>query len=218
MLLSIYNISNTYTCLYVGIRHGDHSDLQRSFITIFYLLYYYVHSLSEINNIYLSIMSLCLTLCALVRSPTGFMIPAVAAVCVAYSTQVGVAIAFLTIGVGFTGVSRSGYAVNHVDIAPRYVLVSFRSLAAVVDGVHPSFLLWDTARNTQTHVLDVSSSCLPGHLILGRCVSTTQLRLYFTFVSTRLPFLSFRTPSDCPSPTIYTPLRGSRFVYDNKNP
>ena len=135
MLLSIYNISNTYTCLYVGIRHGDHSDLQRSFITIFYLLYYYVHSLSEINNIYLSIMSLCLTLCALVRSPTGFMIPAVAAVCVAYSTQVGVAIAFLTIGVGFTGVSRSGYAVNHVDIAPRYVLVSFRSLAAVVDGV-----------------------------------------------------------------------------------
>ena len=103
--------------------------------TILYLVYYYVDNLSEITK-YLSIYRVRLSnALPLVPSPTGFMIPAVAAVCVAYSTQVGVAIAFLTIGVGFTGVSRSGYAVNHVDIAPRYVLVSFRTLAAVVDCV-----------------------------------------------------------------------------------
>ena len=70
----------------------------------------------------------------------------------------------------------------------------------------------------QTLLLDVSSSCVSGHLMFGRCVSTTRRRLYFTFVSTPVPFLSVRTPSDCPSPTIYTPLRSSRFVYDNKNP
>ncbi|KAK2173555.1 hypothetical protein NP493_868g04001 [Ridgeia piscesae] len=82
----------------------------------------------------------------------GFMIPAVAAVCVAYSTQVGVAIAFLTIGVGFTGVSRSGYAVNHVDIAPRYagILIGISNTAATIPGaVSPTLAGALTPNGTQ---------------------------------------------------------------------
>ncbi|KAI0229659.1 Sialin [Lamellibrachia satsuma] len=69
----------------------------------------------------------------------GFMIPAVMVVALGYmkSSQVTMAIVFLTIGVGFTGISRSGYAVNHVDIAPRYagILMGISNTVATIPGV-----------------------------------------------------------------------------------
>ena len=54
---------------------------------------------------------------------TGFLIPAAMVVSVGYvgSDNIMLAVSFLTIGVGFTGLSRTGYACNHVDIAPRLV-------------------------------------------------------------------------------------------------
>ena len=39
--------------------------------------------------------------------------------------QPAVAVALLAVAVGFTFGSRSGYGVNHVDIAPRYVPFPF---------------------------------------------------------------------------------------------
>ncbi len=37
-----------------------------------------------------------------------------------YSESMEDAITFLILGVGFSGLNATGYAVNHLDIAPRY--------------------------------------------------------------------------------------------------
>lgn len=54
---------------------------------------------------------------------TGFGLEAVFLLVVAYSTSPPMAIAFLTIAVGFSGFAISGFNVNHLDIAPRYASI-----------------------------------------------------------------------------------------------
>ena len=46
------------------------------------------------------------------------------------------AIAFLILGVGFSGLNATGYAVNHLDIAPRYagILMGFSNTFATIPG------------------------------------------------------------------------------------
>ena len=41
-------------------------------------------------------------------------------VATSYVTQRYLCVLFLVLGVGFSGVNATGYAVNHLDIAPRY--------------------------------------------------------------------------------------------------
>ena len=53
----------------------------------------------------------------------GFGLEAVFLLVVAYSKSPVVAIAFLTIAVGFSGFAISGFNVNHLDIAPRYASI-----------------------------------------------------------------------------------------------
>ena len=63
-----------------------------------------------------------LTLHVVTALHAGFVIPAAMVVAVGYVDRENImlAVAFLTVGVGFTGLSRTGYACNHVDIAPRF--------------------------------------------------------------------------------------------------
>lgn len=46
------------------------------------------------------------------------------------------AIAFLILGVGFSGLNATGYAVNHLDIAPRYagILMGLSNTFATIPG------------------------------------------------------------------------------------
>lgn len=53
----------------------------------------------------------------------GFGLEAVFLLVVAYAQNPVVAIAFLTIAVGFSGFAISGFNVNHLDIAPRYASI-----------------------------------------------------------------------------------------------
>lgn len=53
----------------------------------------------------------------------GFGLEAVFLLVVAFSKSAAVAIAFLTIAVGFSGFAISGFNVNHLDIAPRYASI-----------------------------------------------------------------------------------------------
>lgn len=53
----------------------------------------------------------------------GFGLEAVFLLVVAYAGSPVVAIAFLTIAVGFSGFAISGFNVNHLDIAPRYASI-----------------------------------------------------------------------------------------------
>jgi glycerol uptake facilitator-like aquaporin len=41
-------------------------------------------------------------------------------VATSYVTQRYLCVVFLVLGVGFSGINATGYAVNHLDIAPRY--------------------------------------------------------------------------------------------------
>lgn len=50
----------------------------------------------------------------------GCTVAAVFVLAVGYSPNPTMAIAFLCIGVGITGVNATGYAVNLLDIAPRF--------------------------------------------------------------------------------------------------
>ncbi|CAF0756582.1 unnamed protein product [Brachionus calyciflorus] len=53
----------------------------------------------------------------------GFGMEAIFLLVVAYAQNPVVAIAFLTIAVGFSGFAISGFNVNHLDIAPRYASI-----------------------------------------------------------------------------------------------
>lgn len=55
-----------------------------------------------------------------------------------YATTPALAVAFLTIGVGITGLNASGYAVNILDIAPQYAGVIMG--VTNVFGASPGFI------------------------------------------------------------------------------
>ena len=55
-----------------------------------------------------------------------------------YASSPGLAVAFLTIGVGITGLNASGYAVNILDIAPQYAGVIMG--VTNVFGASPGFI------------------------------------------------------------------------------
>ncbi|XP_077989953.1 vesicular glutamate transporter 1-like [Glandiceps talaboti] len=56
---------------------------------------------------------------------SGFILQAVFMVAIAYSRHASVAVAFLTIGVGFGGFAWSGFSVNPQDLAPQYASIIF---------------------------------------------------------------------------------------------
>ena len=53
-----------------------------------------------------------------------------------YYVRKGEAIAFLILGVGFSGLNATGYAVNHLDLAPRYagILMGISNTFATIPG------------------------------------------------------------------------------------
>ena len=55
-----------------------------------------------------------------------------------YASSPALAVAFLTIGVGITGLNASGYAVNILDIAPQYAGVIMG--VTNVFGASPGFI------------------------------------------------------------------------------
>ena len=68
---------------------------------------------------------------------------------VGYYARVGEAIAFLILGVGFSGLNAVGYAVNHLDIAPRYagILMGVSNTFASIPGFLSPMLTGHIAKN-----------------------------------------------------------------------
>ena len=66
-----------------------------------------------------------------------------------YYDKKGQAIAFLILGIGFSGLNQIGYAVNHLDIAPRYagVLMGISNTFATVPGFLSPLVTGHIARN-----------------------------------------------------------------------
>ncbi|PAA55277.1 hypothetical protein BOX15_Mlig022319g1 [Macrostomum lignano] len=67
----------------------------------------------------------------------GFGVMAACLVVVGISRNLYLSTAFLTIGLGFTGIGMSGYGVNHLDIAPRFAgfLMGISNGVGTVSGV-----------------------------------------------------------------------------------
>ena len=66
-----------------------------------------------------------------------------------YYDKKGQAIAFLILGIGFSGLNQIGYAVNHLDIAPRYagVLMGVSNTFATVPGFLSPLVTGHIAKN-----------------------------------------------------------------------
>ena len=66
-----------------------------------------------------------------------------------YYVKVGEAIAFLILGVGFSGLNAVGYAVNHLDIAPRYagILMGLSNSFASIPGFLSPMVTGHIAKN-----------------------------------------------------------------------
>jgi glycerol uptake facilitator-like aquaporin len=53
-------------------------------------------------------------------SSKGCIVAGIFIVATSYTSQRYLCVVFLVLGVGFSGINATGYAVNHLDIAPRY--------------------------------------------------------------------------------------------------
>lgn len=80
---------------------------------------------------------------------TGCLLAGFFILMVGYYARVGEAIAFLILGVGFSGLNAVGYAVNHLDIAPRYagILMGVSNTFASIPGFLSPMLTGHIAKN-----------------------------------------------------------------------
>ena len=67
---------------------------------------------------------------------TGFLAGAVFLILLPYSRNRTEAVTFVSLSVGFTGLSQAGFLVNHLDIAPRYagLIMGLGNTLATVPG------------------------------------------------------------------------------------
>ena len=70
--------------------------------------------------------------------PSGCTVASIFILLTGYASSPALAVTFLTIGVGITGLNASGYAVNILDIAPQYAGVIMG--VTNVFGAAPGFL------------------------------------------------------------------------------
>eukprot|EP00794_Sanderia_malayensis_P011314 gene11314-12499_t len=68
---------------------------------------------------------------------TGFVFKGLFLVLVGYTSSKNIAILELTLAVGFSGLSKNGFLVNHLDIAPRYasLLLGITNCFATIPGI-----------------------------------------------------------------------------------
>ena len=97
-------------------------------------------SMTNLINIYINVDSrlfMCFSLCVLILYMwTAFCVSAIALILTGYFGNDTTAVLYLTIALGVTGFSLSGYCVNHIDIAPRFagVLMGITNMAGTIPG------------------------------------------------------------------------------------
>uniref|UniRef100_A0A1I8JHE8 MFS domain-containing protein n=1 Tax=Macrostomum lignano TaxID=282301 RepID=A0A1I8JHE8_9PLAT len=79
----------------------------------------------------------------------GFGVMAASLVVVGMSRSLHLSTAFLTLGLGFTGIGMSGYAVNHLDIVPRFAgfLMGVSNGVGTISGVLSPIIASRVARH-----------------------------------------------------------------------
>ncbi len=93
-------------------------------------------------------------ICHLIFCLPGCSTARVFIVAVGYAGNKGVAIALLCCGVGVTGLNATGYAVNILDIAPKYagVIIGISNVFGSMPGfISPQIVGYITTKNVSTN-------------------------------------------------------------------
>ncbi|XP_013399797.1 vesicular glutamate transporter 1 isoform X1 [Lingula anatina] len=73
----------------------------------------------------------------IILNSIGFGMEGICLIFLAFTVNGAVALVFLTIGVGFSGLTVSGWQINHLDIAPKYasILAAISSMLGTIAGI-----------------------------------------------------------------------------------
>ena len=108
-----------------------------------------------------------------------------------YYVKVGEAIAFLILGVGFSGLNAVGYAVNHLDIAPRYagILMGVSNSFASIPGFLSPMVTGHIAKNKVCGEHQVSITFRKDKILPHKMIEFSISLTYVMQLKTKMSFL-----------------------------
>ena len=105
---------------------------------------------------------------------SGFLTMMVFPVAAGYVTDPTLAVVFMTLGIGLSGFTESGYLINHLDIAPPFasVLMGISNTAGTMAGIiSPTLTGFITHNHVRECRLHFSFSCSVDLIILNNLLT-----------------------------------------------